>query len=261
MNILFLGDIIGKVGRHAVRDLMPALRAKYRPDYIIANGENAAAGFGITRSVYDELIYDIGINSLTSGNHIWDKKEIFKDFPAMDKLLRPLNYPACMHGKGYRIDMVQETGVCVISLLGRVFMNSNIDCPFRTMDKIIEEVKDKAKVIIVDFHAEATSEKRALGFYLDGKVTAVIGTHTHIQTADEQILDKGTAYISDAGMVGPRDSVLGMQTQTAINRFLYGINEKFEVVETGEVDLCGCLLTIDNATGKATAISRIQLSK
>ncbi len=257
MNILFLGDIVGRAGRNAVRDRLPTLQAKYHPEYIIANGENAAAGFGITRSVYDELIYDLNINILTSGNHIWDKKEIFKDFPSMDKLLRPVNYPACMHGKGYRIDMVKNIGVCVISLLGRVFMNSALECPFRTMDKIIEEVKDKAKVIIVDFHAEATSEKRALGFYLDGKVTAVIGTHTHIQTADEQLLPKGTAYITDAGMVGPRDSVLGMQTQTALNRFLYGINEKFEVVETGDVDLCGCLITIDDATGKATAIQRI----
>jgi 2',3'-cyclic-nucleotide 2'-phosphodiesterase len=261
MNILFLGDIVGRAGRTAVRDLLPTLKAKYHPEYVIANGENSAAGFGITRSVYDELIYDYDINTLTSGNHVWDKKEIFKDFPTMEKLLRPANYPECMHGKGYRIDTVQGTGICVVSLLGRVFVHSGIDCPFRTMDKILAEVKDKAKIIIVDFHAETTSEKRALGFYLDGRVSAVIGTHTHVQTADEQILPNGTAYITDAGMVGPRDSVLGMQTQTAINRFLYGINERFEVVESGTVDLCGCLVTIDETTGKATEIKRIQLVK
>lgn len=257
LKVLFIGDVVGSAGRKALSVLVPVLKTQYKPDLIIANGENAAAGFGITKNVYDELVYDFGINVITSGNHIWDKKEIRKEMPELAKLLRPVNYPDCKLGSGYRIDEVNGKRICTICLMGRTFISYNLECPFRTMDKLLAELKTKADIFIIDFHAEVTSEKKALGFYLDGRVTAVLGTHTHIPTADAQILSNGTAYITDVGMVGSKESVLGMDKNIAINRFLCGVNEKFEVAEDGVTEFSAVLVTIDLNTNKAKNIERI----
>jgi metallophosphoesterase (TIGR00282 family) len=257
LKVLFIGDIIGGAGRKALGLILPVLRTQYQPDFIIANGENAAAGFGITKNIYDALIYDDGINVLTSGNHIWDKKEIRRDFPQLEKLIRPLNYPNCQLGAGYRIDTVKEKRICTVNLMGRVFVSYGLDCPFRAMDKFLDEMKDKADIFILDFHAEVTSEKKALGFYLDGRIGALIGTHTHIATADSILLPKGTAYITDVGMVGAKYSVLGMDAEIAINRFLYGINERFDVADQGAVEFNAVLITFDMATNKPTKIERV----
>jgi len=257
LKVLFIGDIVGNVGRKAVGLLLPVLTALYQPDFVIANGENSAAGFGITKNIYDELIYDYGITVLTSGNHIWDKKDIKKDLPHLEKLLRPLNYPDCQHGQGYRIDTVKGKRICTVSLMGRVFVNYVLDCPFRAMDKLLKDLEGQADIFIVDFHAEVTSEKKALGYYLDGRIGALIGTHTHVQTTDSLVLPKGTAYLTDVGMVGSKYSVLGMDPQIAITRFLYGINERFEVAEDTEAEFGAALITFDTETNKAIKIEKI----
>ncbi|MEW6335280.1 MAG: TIGR00282 family metallophosphoesterase, partial [Thermodesulfobacteriota bacterium] len=212
MKILFIGDIVGKPGRRAVRELLPGIVEDHRIDLVIANCENAAAGFGVTGEVIEEL-QDCRIDVLTSGNHIWDKKEILEIIEGCDRLLRPANYPAGAPGRGCLV-MTAPGGlrVGVINLAGRVFMHP-LDCPFRTADREIGTLKSRADVIIVDMHAEATSEKIAMGWYLDGRVGAVVGTHTHVQTADERILPGGTGYITDAGMTGPFDSVIGIRRE------------------------------------------------
>jgi 2',3'-cyclic-nucleotide 2'-phosphodiesterase len=256
-KILFIGDIVGNRGRAAVAALLPGLRREFQPDLVIANGENAAGGFGITKKIYDELIYDCEIDVLTSGNHVWDKKEIIKEFPEMDKLIRPLNYPNCTHGAGYRIDEKGGVRIATVNALGRVFVHWSVDCPFRAMDALLEKLKTEADVIIVDFHAETTSEKKVFGFYLDGRVSVVLGTHTHVQTSDARLLPLGTAYCTDVGMVGCMNSVLGMQTKTAQQRFLFGLKEKFEVEEQGPVELNACFIEIDPLTKKAVKITSI----
>jgi metallophosphoesterase (TIGR00282 family) len=257
MKILFIGDIIGKPGRRAVKEVLTSLISSREIDLVIANCENAAAGFGITRDIVEEL-YDAHIDILTSGNHIWDKKEVLAFIEDYETLLRPANYPATVPGKG-SVLMPTAAGdyVGVLNLAGRIFM-APIDCPFVAAKKEIARLKTKTNVIIVDIHAEATSEKKALGWYLDGEVSAVLGTHTHVQTADNEVLPGGTAYISDVGMTGPFDSVIGIKKETIIERFLTQIPNKFDVAKN-DVRLQGVLMDIDAQSGRASAIERISV--
>jgi metallophosphoesterase (TIGR00282 family) len=254
MKILFIGDIIGKPGRRAIRELLPEIVELDGIDFVIANCENAAAGFGVTRDIVDEL-FQSHIDVLTSGNHIWDKKEIIDFIGDFSKLLRPANYPAGTPGCGSVVIPTRSGNhVGVINLSGRIFMQP-LDCPFRTAEREIAQVRKNAAVIIVDFHAEATSEKKTMGWFLDGQVTAVLGTHTHVQTADEEILPQGTAYISDVGMTGPFDSVIGIKKDEILTRFLTQIPNKFDVAK-GDVRLQGVVLDIDELTGRSRAIER-----
>lgn len=254
MKILFIGDIIGKPGRRAIRELLPDIVSACRIDCVIANCENAAAGFGVTRDIVDEL-FQSHIDVLTSGNHIWDRKDIRGYIEDFKTLLRPANYPSGNPGWGSVVIPTRSgSRVGVINLGGRVFMQP-LDCPFRTAEIEIEKMKDKAKVIIVDFHAEATSEKKTMGWFLDGRVSAVLGTHTHVQTADEAILPQGTAYISDAGMTGPFDSVIGIKKEEILERFLTLIPNKFDVAK-GDVRLQGVILDIDELSGRSRGIER-----
>jgi 2',3'-cyclic-nucleotide 2'-phosphodiesterase len=257
MKILFLGDIFGQPGRRIVKETLPALRDELAPDLVLANGENAAAGFGITPTLVEELL-DLGIAVLTSGNHIWDRKEIVPYFSehADGRLLRPANFPANTPGHGLYVGKTNE-GVeyAVMNLQGRVFMQT-IECPFRTADALLEKIPSSVKIRIVDVHAEATSEKLALGWYMDGRVTAVVGTHTHIPTADEMVLPGGTAYITDLGMTGPYDSIIGIEKEAVIRKFLDQMPARFEVAK-GDTRLCGVLIDADAETGHATSIQRI----
>ncbi len=257
MKILFIGDIIGSPGRMAVRELLPGLLAKKKIDFVIANCENAAAGFGVTRKNVEEL-YSCHIDVLTSGNHIWNKKEVLEFIGDYEKLLRPANYPATTPGSGVVV-VTAKSGdkVGIINLAGRVFMHPS-DCPFVTAKNKVAELREKTKIIIVDIHAEATSEKKALGWYLDGEVSAVLGTHTHVQTADEEILPQGTAYISDAGMTGPFDSVIGINKEVIIERFLTQMPNKFDLAKN-DIRMQGVIIDIDAESGKAKAIERVSV--
>jgi hypothetical protein len=257
MRILFIGDIVGQPGRRIVKESLPGLVEEYSPDLILANGENAAGGFGITPSLVEELL-DLGIAVLTSGNHIWDKKELLPYLTDRvdSRLLRPANYPAGVPGRGLTVGQTRGgIGYAVMNLQGRTFMQP-IECPFRAADALLEQIPAEVKIRIVDMHAEATSEKIALGWYLDGRVTGVIGTHTHIPTADEAVLPQGTAYITDVGMSGPYDSVIGIEKQCVIQKFLTQLPGRFEVAR-GDVRLCGVLIETDTATGRALSIQRI----
>jgi metallophosphoesterase (TIGR00282 family) len=255
LNILFIGDIIGRTGRRAVEQRLHTLVDAWNVDLVVANAENAAAGFGLTVNVAAEL-YDLGIDVLTSGNHIWDKREIYEYLDRESRLLRPGNYPPGLPGRGSGVyKTAAGTRIGILNLEGRVFMN-NLDCPFRSADREIDILREQTPIILVDFHAEATSEKAALGHYLDGRVSAVIGTHTHVQTADERVLANGTAYISDAGLTGSRDAVIGMRKEEAIDKFLTQLPVRFEVAKRDPV-LCGVLIEVDGQTGKAQAIHRI----
>ena len=257
MRILFIGDIIGQPGRRIVKELLPLLREELRPDLILANGENAAAGFGITPSLVEELL-DQGIAVLTSGNHIWDKKEIYGYFrdQVNGRLLRPANYPGNSPGRGLYVGKTSAgIGYAVMNLQGRIFMPP-LDCPFRKADELLQSIPDDVKIRIVDFHAEATSEKQAFGWYLDGRATLVVGTHTHVPTADEYILPHGTAYQTDMGMTGPYESVIGMDREAIVKKFLDQLPARFEVAK-GDVRLCGVLVEADPATGRATSIQRV----
>jgi hypothetical protein len=257
MRILFIGDIVGKPGRRAVRDLLPQLVAERSVDFVIANCENAAAGFGITREVVEDL-YSCQVDVLTSGNHVWDKREVLDFIDDYETLLRPANYPDGVPGRGsVVVPAPGGTYVGVLNLAGRVFMPA-VDCPFRTAEREIQKMKRKAPVVIVDFHAEATSEKQALGWFLDGKVTAVVGTHTHVQTADEEIRPGGTAYLTDAGMTGPFDSVIGTRKEAILERFLTQLPNRFDVAK-GDVRLQGVLIEADPSSGRALKIERISL--
>jgi 2',3'-cyclic-nucleotide 2'-phosphodiesterase len=257
MKILFIGDIVGKPGRRAVSEFVPLLISEKKIDLVIANCENAAAGFGVTREIVEEL-YGSRIDVLTSGNHIWNKKEVLDFIGDYETLLRPANYPASTPGSGaVLIPTAKGEYVGVLNLAGRIFMHP-IDCPFVTAKNKITELRKKTKVIVVDIHAEATSEKRALGWYLDGEVSAVLGTHTHVQTADEEILPQGTAYISDVGMTGPFDSVIGIKKDVIIERFLTQMPNKFDVAK-GDIRMQGVMLDIDSISGKANSIERISI--
>ena len=251
MRILAIGDIIGKPGRQAVRELLPGLCREYAIDLVIGNGENAAGGLGLTLRTAREL-FDAGVDVITSGNHIWAHKEIISYLDSELALLRPLNYPPINPGRGYLF----KNNVLVVNLVGRVFMG-HFDCPFRAMDKLLTELEHKSTPIIVDFHAEATSEKVALGKYLDGQVSAVLGTHTHVGTIDAHILPGDTAYVTDIGMVGPIDSVIGVDPDSAINGFLTQIPRRLSAAK-GRVNFDAILVEVDENTGKALDIQRIQ---
>jgi len=263
MQILFIGDIFGRPGRTIVKERLSGLVKQYSIDLVIANGENAAAGFGITPSLTEEL-FELGVDVLTSGNHIWDKREIIDYFQAAAgdpysparRLLRPANYPPGMPGWGLYQGRKKDMGYAVLNLQGRVFMAANDD-PFRVVDELLKEIK--AKVIVVDMHAEATSEKMSIGWYLDGRVTAVVGTHTHVPTADERVLPGGTAYITDVGMTGPYDSVIGVKKELTVGKFLNHMPVRFEA-GTGDVRLCGIVVDCDESSGHAREIKRIMVS-
>ncbi|MBI4886994.1 MAG: TIGR00282 family metallophosphoesterase [Acidobacteria bacterium] len=259
MKILLVGDIVGRPGRELVRRGLRALVDRHGVDLVIANAENAAAGFGLTRDI-GETLREAGVDVMTSGNHIWDKKEVLDYIALEPRLLRPANYPSGVPGRGA---CVAQTGdgraVGVINLMGRVFMQA-IDDPFAAAHREIEAIRHRTRVIIVDFHAEATSEKMALGWHLDGKVTAVIGTHTHVQTADERLLPQGTAYLTDVGMTGPHDSIIGMDVTASLARFLTAMPSKFEPA-TGNPRLNGVLVQADERTGHATGITRVSYSE
>jgi metallophosphoesterase (TIGR00282 family) len=260
VKVLFIGDIFGQPGRRIVKEVLPGVIEEHAPDLVLANGENAAGGFGITPPLVEELL-GLGIAVLTSGNHIWDKKELLPYLAehADGRLLRPANYPGGAIGAPGHGMYLGKTRAgleyAVINLQGRVFM-TDIDCPFRTADALIAQIPSHIKLRIVDFHAEATSEKIALGWYLDGRVTAVVGTHTHVPTADETVLPGRTAYISDLGMTGPYDSVIGMDKQAVIHKFLSGLPVRFEVAK-GDVRFCAVLIQADPETGKAVSIERV----
>lgn len=262
MKILFFGDIIGQPGREAIKKILPQWKEKYSPDLILANGENLAHGLGITEKSLNEVLA-AGIDLVTSGNHVFDKIEAInllenKDIP----LLRPANYPPSVPGRGERIVEIGVKKILVINLNGRLFFKESLDCPFRKVDEILEEYQDeKINATLVDFHAEATSEKKAMGYYLDGRVTAVLGTHTHIPTADAEILPSGTAYISDVGMVGPMNSVIGIDKELAIKGYLTqippGKGEKGKLAE-GPVEVNAVLIEIDDKTNLSKKIERIE---
>lgn len=250
MKILAIGDIIGNPGRQTVQRLLPQIRQDYSIDMVIANGENVAGGFGLTSNTAKEL-FNAGVDVLTSGNHIWAQQEILPYLDSEMPILRPLNYPPGVIGKGYTF----YNKVMVVNLIGRTFI-SNFDCPFRAMDKLLSELKEKPKIIIVDFHAEATSEKVAMGFYLDGRVSAVVGTHTHVGTIDASILPNGTAYVTDIGMTGPIHSVIGDDIEDVLKRFLTVIPNRLTVAK-GRSSLNAVLINVDEASGCATSIERI----
>jgi 2',3'-cyclic-nucleotide 2'-phosphodiesterase len=262
LNILFIGDIFGRPGRTIVKERLSDLVKQYSADLIIANGENAAAGFGITPQLAEEL-FELGIGVMTTGNHVWDKRELIEYFQMADgnphsparRLLRPANFPDKMPGWGVYEGKKNGTAYAVMNLQGRVFMGQSED-PFRFADQLLENIK--AKVVLVDFHAEATSEKVAFGWYLDGRVTAVIGTHTHIPTADETVLPKGTAYITDVGMTGPYDSVIGVKKEIVVDKFLSGMPARFEAA-SGDVRLCAVVVECDEKTGRAKKMERVTI--
>lgn len=257
MRILLIGDIVGRPGRRVVRELLPRLRKHHRLDLVVANAENAAGGFGITPPVGEELLTS-GIDILTTGNHAWGKKESYDYLDAEPRVLRPSNYPAGVPGRGSAVVQTATGGLAgVINLGGRVFFSTDLECPFRAGQREAALLRDRTPVIIVDFHAEATSEKVALGYHLDGQVSVVAGTHTHVQTADERILPGGTACISDLGMTGPVDGVIGIRKELAIERFLTQLPIRFEV-QQGRCALCGLVVEVDDHGGQAREVYRIQ---
>lgn len=257
MNLLFIGDVVGRAGRQILAQCLPSLVDRHMVDLVVANAENAAAGYGLTLPVMEEL-YEAGADVLTSGNHIWDKKEIVEVLKRERRLLRPHNYPEGLAGQGYGLyETAGGIPVAVINLEGRVFMK-NLDCPFRSADQILDRIQGQAKIVLVDFHAEATSEKQALGYYLDGRVSAVVGTHTHVQTADEKILSGGTGYLTDVGMSGAQDAIIGNLKEPALQRFLTQLPVRLEVAKKNPL-LCAVLLTINEETGHCLAMKRLQV--
>ena len=257
MKVLFIGDIFGEPGRRAVARNVPRLVAQRQIDIVIGNGENAAGGFGITPELAEEL-FDLGLAVITTGNHAWDKKEILDYFPREPRLLRPANYPTGVPGYGsVVVESASGEQVGVLQLMGRAYMPT-LDCPFQVAKKELVMLKKRTVAVIVDMHAEATSEKMAMGHHLDGEVVAVVGTHTHVQTADDQILPKGTAYLTDIGMTGPLHSVIGVKKELAIEKFLTGMPRRFEVA-SGPSVFCAVLLELDARLGKALSIERIRL--
>ncbi|MGE5630897.1 MAG: TIGR00282 family metallophosphoesterase [Caulobacteraceae bacterium] len=253
MNILFVGDVVGRPGRNYLKENLARLIEKNSIDFVIVNGENSAGGVGITKSTYDELI-NMGTDVVTLGNHTWSKKEILTFIEESERLIRPANYPEGTPGRGYIILEKQGKRIAVINMNGRVFMEC-MECPFRTMDRILKEIEANSDIIIVDFHAEATSEKQAMGWYLDGRVNAVLGTHTHVQTADERVLPQGTAYITDVGMTGPLNSILGVEKEIIIEKFITGMPARFEVA-SGDAVLGAVKIEIDG-NNNTLSITRI----
>jgi len=255
MRILLIGDIVGKTGRRLVREHLARLKQETPLDLVVANGENAAGGNGLTHDIMDELL-SAGVHVLTSGNHIFDKKEIFQFIDDVPHLLRPLNLPPGTPGHGYVVVSPGGIPVVVVSLAGRAFMPFQYDDPFRTMDGLLSSLPEQSRIVVVDFHAETTSEKAALAWYLDGRVSIVVGTHTHVQTADERILPHGTAFLTDLGMTGPRDSVIGVQTELVIKKLTTQMPVRFETA-VGAGQFGGLLVDVDPETGRSIQVERI----
>lgn len=256
MKILIIGDIVGNSGVKKVKEVVPDFKKQNNIDYIIANGENSADGMGITLKIFEDL-KKTGVNMVTMGNHTWGKKEIF-NFINDEQIIRPANYPKGVPGVGYRIHTINGKKIAVVNLIGRVDVGVLSENPFLKADEILERIKDKADIIIVDFHAEATAEKLALAYFLDGKVTIVYGTHTHVQTADEMIMKNGTGYITDIGMTGPKESVIGMNKDASIKRFLTSLPERYKIAEN-DAKLNGCIFEIDDETCRVTNIKRVKI--
>ena len=256
MNILMVGDVYGEPGRQAVAKLVPRLRQEHAIDFCVVNIENAAAGFGVTPAIAKQA-FESGADVLTSGNHIWDKREIVEYITKENLLLRPANFPAGTPGVGHVTVKTGPHKVAVLNLMGRVFMLP-IDCPFRKADELLPELRKDTPIIIVDMHAEATSESQAMGWHLDGRVSAVVGTHRHVQTADERVLPQGTAYITDLGMTGPTDSVIGVDKDLALDRFISQMPNRFEPAK-GPVALHGALIKVDPETGRGLSIERLRV--
>jgi metallophosphoesterase (TIGR00282 family) len=255
LNLLFIGDVVGRSGRTAVQAHLPELVERHHIGFTIANAENAAGGLGVTPSVAEELL-TAGVNVLTTGNHVWRHREFLSFAEREPRVLRPANFPPGTPGRGTHVfETSRGHSIAVLNLVGRVFMDP-LDCPFRAADREIEALHGKTNLVVVDIHAEASSEKVALGWYLDGRVGAAIGTHTHVQTADERLLPSGTAYITDAGMTGPRDSVIGMKQKPVIDRFVSGLPTRFEVA-SGPAILSGVVVALDTETGRARSIERV----
>lgn len=251
MRLLFIGDVVGSLGRQTITDYLPRLKKKYHPQLTIVNGENAAAGRGITEKIYKKFLHD-GVDVLTMGNHTWDNKGIFEFVNDAKKMIRPANFPAGTPGKGIVYVKVNDLVLAVINLQGRALM-TDLDDPFKKADELVAEAQQQTPFIFVDFHAETTSEKQAMGWYLDGRVSAVVGTHTHVQTNDARILPKGTAYLTDVGMTGPYDGILGMRKGPVLEKFLTALPQRFEVVEEGRFLLSGCVIDLTKE-GHAQAI-------
>jgi metallophosphoesterase (TIGR00282 family) len=259
MKLLFIGDIVGRPGRELLRKGLRALIEHHGADFVIANVENSAAGFGVTKDICDTFL-EWGVDVMTSGNHVWDKKEALDYIAAEPRMLRPANYPPGVPGRGgYLAQTGDGRAVGVVNVMGRVFMTP-LDDPFQVVLREIEALRARTKVIVVDFHAEATSEKIAMGWHLDGKATLVVGTHTHVQTADERILPKGTGYLTDAGMTGPHDSIIGMEIEPSLGRFLNAMPSRFEPA-TANPRLNGIVVDADEKTGRALAVTRISYSE
>jgi len=256
MKILCIGDIFGRPGRRAVRECLDEIVEKHGVSLVVANAENAAGGFGLTRSIADEL-FGYGIDVLTGGNHTWDKKEVYELLEDNERVLRPHNYPRDNPGSGMTIIEVDDVKVAVLNLQGRIFMPT-IDCPFQAADRLLDSVQDEADLVLVDLHAEATSEKMAMAWHLDGRATALVGTHTHVQTADEQVFPRGMAYISDLGMTGPHRSIIGVKVEQSLGRFLTGQPSRFEAAK-GDVRFHGLVIDANERTGRATSVCRIQV--
>ncbi len=255
MRLLFIGDIVGRQGRDMLERSLPRIKQEYQPNMIIVNGENSSGGKGISNKVV-RFLFEQGVSGITLGNHTWDNKEIFEFIQNETKVIRPANYPEGTPGLGYTYIRYNDIEVGLVNIMGRTFLPA-IDCPFRAMDRILEEMHKRTKIILVDFHAEATSEKLAMGWYLDGKVSATVGTHTHVQTADERVLPNGSAYITDVGMTGPMNGILGVEREAVIRKFLTQLPVRFEVASDDRMQLNAVVIDINRSTGKATAIKRI----
>lgn len=258
MNLLFIGDVVGSPGREMVKEYLPKLKEKYRPHVTIINGENAAGGKGITEKIYREFL-EAGAQAVTLGNHTWDNREIFEFIDDAKYLVRPANFPEGTPGKGIVFIKINDIEVAVINLQGRTFMTPS-DCPFKKADALIENARARTPFVFVDFHAEVTSEKQAMGWYLDGRVSAVVGTHTHVQTSDNRILPEGTGYISDVGMTGPYDGILGVEKEAVLKRFLTSLPVRFEVPKAGRSLLSAVLIELDRKTGLTKKIERILIN-
>ncbi|CAG7624207.1 TIGR00282 family metallophosphoesterase [Paenibacillus allorhizosphaerae] len=258
MRILFIGDIVGSVGRQALKTYLPKLKGKYNPHWIIANGENAAAGRGITSAITKEM-FEQGVQGITMGNHTWDQKEIFDFIDKEERMVRPANFPAGTPGRGLAYIKIKDTELAIINLQGRTFLPP-LDCPFEKANELVEQARKRTKFILVDFHAEATSEKIAMGWHLDGKVSAVVGTHTHVQTNDERVLPQGTAFVTDVGMVGPRDGILGMERTAVLQKFKTQLPVRF-IVDEGKWHFHAAVIDLDPATGFAKKISMVRMDE
>lgn len=259
MNLLFIGDVVGSPGRDMIKEYLPKLKEKYRPHITIINGENAAGGKGITEKIYRQFL-EQGAQAVTLGNHAWDNREIFEFIEEAKYLVRPANFPKGTPGKGLVFLKYNNLEVAIINLQGRTFMNP-IDCPFQKADELVSQARERTPFIFVDFHAEVTSEKQAMGWYLDGRVSAVVGTHTHVQTADSRVLPGGTGYLTDVGMTGPYDGILGVEKEAVLKRFLTSLPVRFEVPTSGRAQLSAVLFELDSKTGLTRKIERIIINE